>query len=60
MKFKTNQNTETLMADFCLRISAQTELYYNGFQSSQKNHWIHMNYCIGDGDSFGVLSHGTE
>lgn len=32
MKFKTNQNTETIVVDLWIRISAQTELYKNGFQ----------------------------
>lgn len=59
MKFKTNQNTETIIIDLFTRISAQTELCKNGFQSSPKAlHWIHMNYYTGDKDSSGFLSHG--
>lgn len=57
MKFKTNQNTEIIIVDLCMRISAQTELYRMGFSLSQKTP---LDCYTGDSDSSGFLSYGVD
>lgn len=61
MKFKTKQNTETIIVDLCMRISAHTEWYKNGFQSSPikptGSIWI---IILGIGIVLVFLSHGMD